>query len=132
MTTGRINQVTIVRRGWPTARISGRKSCLATGRRSARRGSERTGAAPTAGSPALPGLAAEGIHLPPLDFPERRRRVRERPLERRVPPKRPKRRPRPGGSAVLSVPSGRVSPDALLVGLANCQSPTEPIRRRYG
>jgi len=33
MTTGRINQVTIVRRGWPTARISGRKSCLVTGKR---------------------------------------------------------------------------------------------------
>jgi hypothetical protein len=45
-------------------------------------------------------LALGGIHLPPLDFPERRRRVRERVLPRRVPPKRPKRRPRPRGSAI--------------------------------
>ena len=32
MTTGRINQVTIVRRGWPTAHVSGRKSVFVTGR----------------------------------------------------------------------------------------------------
>jgi hypothetical protein len=88
MTTGRINQVTIVRRLRPTARVSGRKSPLGywVGGPGGPRG--------RAARPAEAGLAAGHIRFPLLDSPERRRRARAG-SERapKSPPKRPKRRP---------------------------------------
>ena len=88
MTTGRINQVTIVRRLRPTARVSGRKSSLGywVGGRGGPRG--------PAARPARAGLAAGHICFPLLNSPERRRRARAGSVRApESPPKRPKRRP---------------------------------------
>jgi len=88
MTTGRINQVTIVRRVRPTARVSGQKSLLVTGSAGA---SARVAAA---ARPACAGLAADHIRFPLLNSPERRRQVRAaRGSRLDATPKRPKRRP---------------------------------------
>ena len=53
------------------------------------------------------------------------------PYGRRVPPKRPKRRPRPRGSAVQRPQRAGIS-RCSSVGVAICQPPAEPILRRWG
>jgi hypothetical protein len=87
MTTGRINQVTIVRRLRPTARFSGRKSSLSywVGGHEARVAAllVRLGA----------GLAAGHICFPLLNSPERCRQARAGSESPVTPPRRPKRRP---------------------------------------
>ena len=87
MTTGRINQVTIVRRGRPTARITGQKSSLVTG----------SGAVRPTVRAARPGegRACRGAHpFSPSEFPRAPsaggRGAQSTP---NTPPKRPKRRP---------------------------------------
>ena len=53
------------------------------------------------------------------------------PYGSRVPPKRPKRRPRPRGSAIQRPQRAGIS-RCSSVGLAICQPPAEPILRRWG
>jgi len=106
MTTGRINQVTIVRRGWPTARISGRKSCLATGQRTF------AGTAPAAARPAGPDLPRKASTFP-LSIPQSavgRYSTAREGEEYRLSAPRGDRGPE---VQLFSVPRGRVSPDAL-------------------
>lgn len=62
MTTGRINQVTIVRRGWPTAHISGQKSYLVTG-------IAITGTAAASSTTGRTGRVARRHPPPPSSFP---------------------------------------------------------------
>jgi hypothetical protein len=115
-----------VRRGWPTARISGRKRYLVTGTaglfryrsppQHVRQGQTYRG---------------EGIHLPPLGFPERRRQVQNTltGVEYRLSAPRGDRGPK--GSAIQRPQWAGIS-RCSLVGVAICQPPTEPIRQRFG
>src|ERR1700709_2926506 len=106
MTTGRINQVTIVRRGWPTARVSGRKSCLVTGTA----GLEEP--APPAARPAGPDLPRAASTFP-LSIPQSAVGGYGSALssaEYRLSAPRGDRGPE---GQLFSVPRGRVSPDAL-------------------
>ena len=109
MTTGRINQVTIVRRGRPTARIAGWKSSLVTvvgGAREAHR---------EAAQLVRQGRSRRGPHpLPPSGFPRAPsaggRETRSIP---RAPPKRPKRRPCLKARPETGFASWRVPPVAF-------------------
>ena len=106
MTTGRINQVTIVRRGWPTARISGRKRCLVT-----RYGGYLKGTAPPAARPAGPDLPRAASTFP-LSIPQSAvggYRSDLSDVEYRLSAPRGDRDPE---VQLFSVPRGRVSPDA--------------------
>jgi hypothetical protein len=106
MTTGRINQVTIVRRGWPTARVSGRKSCLVTGT------AGLEGTAPPAARPAGPDLPRAASTFP-LSIPQSAVGGYGSALasvEYRLSAPRGDRVPE---VQLFSVPRGRVSPDAL-------------------
>jgi hypothetical protein len=76
-------------------------------------------------------LAEVGVHLPPLDSPERRRRVLRLPCRCRVPPKRPERRPQSQRFSYSASPEGGYLP-MLRVGVANCQPSTEPIQQHSG
>jgi len=123
MTTGRINQVTIVRRLGPTARVSGRKSSLGYWEAGARP------AWPHRWSGCAPGLQRVTSAFPswiPQSAVGGRERGAIAPRSRRL------SAPRGGPTGRFSraaSPTGRY-PRWLWRGLANRQSPTEPTPRR--
>ena len=105
MTTGRINQVTIVRRGWPTARVSGRKRCLVTSTAGL-----LTGTAPTAARPAGPDLPRAASTFPLSISQSAVSRYGSALTSVRVPPQRPKRRPRSQRFSYSASPAGGYLP----------------------
>ena len=123
MTTGRINQVTIVRRwlGHPP-RCRGGRDLSPVLRLGGRTGRALTGRA---------GHAAAGIRLPLLSSPGRRQRALAGATALAVPPGHPKRRPLAAGSAIQRPPPEGIS-RCSRIGLAIRQASTEPIVRRRG
>jgi hypothetical protein len=124
MTTGRINQVTIVRRGWPPAHVSAPERCYKL-----LVGAPRWGA-PLRSGRRLGAVGRRGRQSAfPLFVPQGTRRPHRSTLWV-VWPRGPRRRTRPRSFSHSASAARGLSPAAQVVGLAIGQSPTEPIRRR--
>src|SRR3954463_15151860 len=122
MTTGRINQVTIVRWGdQPTARVSGQSRYLVTGT-----GAEARGVALLARrEPGLPRTPSAFPFLISQSSVGRSDRAPRRLTHRlRAPRGGPARRVCANAHQLAGTPGG------YIVGLASCQTPTEPNLRR--
>ena len=125
MTTGRINQVTIVRRPEPADR-----PVLRGGRDDISANTTATRAVPPAGSPSRARFAAGDIRLSLFRSPERRRPLRDSPERKSTAPGRPSRGPGPAGSAIQR-PQRAVSPKTrkqAWQSASNPQSPSTTLR----
>jgi hypothetical protein len=126
MTTGRINQVTIVRRGWPTGAVFHAPERLSKLLVVALSRGRCTLGGPAGCWPG--GTALRQIRFPPLRSPGHPSTRTLRPLWA-VRSRRPRRRTQRAASAI-SASAARGCPLSLCVtAVASGQSPTEPIQR---